>query len=275
VCIDCQYPRLAVRAIELSLAECSYERVKLLTDDPRAVPARDPRIEVVPISPIRSIEDYSRFVVKELLHHVSTDFVQVIQWDGYVINGKAWSDSFLQYDYIGARWWFREDGRNVGNGGFSLRSRRLLEALQDPEILVNDAEDNVICVIYRSLLEQRHGIRFAPGEVADRYAFEGITPTLTEFGFHRVFNFAYLYDAATLATVVDGIPDEAFRPEAMVTFIEILGILKRTPEALRYAQRFRQDEQRFARLPADFRARFETITAGLDADATTHLHAKK
>ena len=83
---------------------------------------------------VASAREYSRFVIKDLLRDIATDFVQIIQWDGYVINGPAWTNEFLDYDYIGARWWFRKHDRNVGNGGFSLRSRRLLEALQDAAI---------------------------------------------------------------------------------------------------------------------------------------------
>src|SRR5690349_6482270 len=68
-------------------------------------------------------EDYNRFVVTELHNHFNTEHCLLIQWDGYVINPEAWSDEFLQYDYIGAPW----DTNIVGNGGFSLRSKRFCE----------------------------------------------------------------------------------------------------------------------------------------------------
>ena len=135
VCIDCQLPRLAVRAMEHTLRQCEYEHARFFTDD-AGVARSDPGIEVVAIPRIDSSAAYSRFVLKDLLHHVATDFVQIIQWDGYVTNAAAWSAEFLAYDYIGARWWFRETGRDVGNGGFSLRSRKLLLALQDRKSVV-------------------------------------------------------------------------------------------------------------------------------------------
>ena len=54
-------------------------------------------------------------------------------------NGTATSCSrrrgtppFSHCDYIGAQWFWHNDGMRVGNGGFSLRSRKLLTALQDP-----------------------------------------------------------------------------------------------------------------------------------------------
>jgi hypothetical protein len=92
----------------------------------------------------------------------------VVQHDGYVLNGGAWTDDFLKYDYIGAPW----GGVNlVGNGGFSLRSRRLLEACSrmDGE---PHPEDDFICRRHRKDLENL-GMRFAPKELADRFAVEG------------------------------------------------------------------------------------------------------
>ena len=53
----------------------------------------------------------------------------LIQWDGYVVNPEAWDPAFLGCDYLGAKWYWHDDGMRVGNGGFSLRSRRLLDAL--------------------------------------------------------------------------------------------------------------------------------------------------
>jgi hypothetical protein len=251
-----------VRALELSLRQCDYESVRLFTDD-MGVARSDSRIELVAIPRIASSADYSRFVLKDLFHHVDTDFVQVIQWDGYVTNGAAWSEEFLAYDYIGARWWFREEGRDVGNGGFSLRSRKLLAALQDPQIAAGDPEDNAICLDNRDLLEKRHGIRIAPGAVADRYSFEGNQPTGKEFGFHRLFNFPYFHDEAQLASVLDAVPDESFISGPTVTMLQKLARMERRREALRYAKRIHADAPRFAAFHPQFRANLERLMLGL------------
>jgi len=258
VAIDCRLPRLALRALEMSLRQCAYESARLFTDDTALEPS-DPRIELVAIPRIASSGEYSRFVLKDLLHHIESDFVQIIQWDGYVTNAGAWSDEFLDYDYIGARWWFREEGRNVGNGGFSLRSRKLLRALQDGDIAVGDPEDNIICIENRDLLADRHGIRIAPGSLADRYSFEGNPPSGKEFGFHRVFNFPYFHDEAELAGVLDAIPDEQFSTAASVTLVEYLVRMGRRREALRYAKRIRAEAGRFPEIPQKFRAHLERL----------------
>jgi len=255
VCIDCQFLALAARALMLTLAQCEYGLVKFFTDA-HAVPGLDPRVRVVPVPTIASALDYSRFVLKHLVDHVDTDFVQVVQWDGYVTNGAAWRDEFFDYDYIGARWWFREDGRNVGNGGFSLRSRRLLEALRDEAIKVTDAEDNAICLVHREYLESSHGIRIAPAAVADRYSFEGTKRTGAEFGFHRAFNLPYFYGEAQLAEVLDAIPDDKFCAPGSVSLVFRLIELNRKREALRYAKRIRA-QPAYAQLPGDFRGDLE------------------
>ncbi len=83
-------------------------------------------------------------MLRDLASHVETSHALCIQWDGYVLRGQAWDPAFLTYDYIGAPWPHFSDGHNVGNGGFSLRSRRLLEACRQLPFDGQTAEDVVI-----------------------------------------------------------------------------------------------------------------------------------
>ena len=133
---------------------------------------------------------YSKFILKGLADHIETDFVLCVQWDGYVLNGQNWSDDFLAVDYIGAPWPQFDDEHDVGNGGFSLRSRRLLEACADSRIDGNEPEDLAICRNSRPLLESDYGIRFADRELAGRFSYERTAPKGHEFGFHGAFNLA-------------------------------------------------------------------------------------
>src|SRR4029453_13200210 len=144
-------------------------------------------IEIVPIAPIVSRDAYSHFILKSLLPHIATTHVLLMQWDGYVCNPDAWDPAFLDCDYIGAKWFWHNDAMRVGNGGFSLRSRRLLEALQDPRIALSVVEDETICRTFRPLLERDYGIRFADEALADRFAFEAAYPIGRPFGFHGLF----------------------------------------------------------------------------------------
>ena len=165
----------------------------------------------MPIGRIASRDDYSRFVLKHLADHVATPHVLLVQWDGYVVNPAAWDDAFLDCDYLGARWFWHTDGHDVGNGGFSLRSLRLLQALQDPRIELVEAEDLTIGRTFRDLLEREHGIRFGDAALADRFAFEAAYPVGTPFGFHGLFNFCRVVPPAELAALVPAFSDAIAR----------------------------------------------------------------
>ena len=60
--------------------------------------------EVRVIEPITTSAEYSVFVLTQLQRHIETDFVLLVQWDGYVLFGEAWLPEFQSYDYVGARW---------------------------------------------------------------------------------------------------------------------------------------------------------------------------
>ena len=89
-----------------------------------------------------------------------------------------------------------------GNGGFSLRSRRLLQAMRSEGFLrVEAPEDDVIARHNRPWLERAHGIRFAPADIADRFAYERGDPQRPTFGFHGLFNlWRHLDDTQVLSS---------------------------------------------------------------------------
>jgi tetratricopeptide (TPR) repeat protein len=182
--VDSQNHALAARAMWQTLAAMKFADALFFSD----LGTDTGGARHVAIAPLDGRAAYSRFIVKGMLDYIQTEHVLLIQWDGYVVNPAAWTDEFLKYDYIGAPWGFHADAYRVGNGGFSLRSRRLLEALQDPEIVDLDPEDEAICRRYRPMLEHRYGIRFAPEEVAARFSFETTYPQGVPFGFHALYN---------------------------------------------------------------------------------------
>lgn len=175
-----------VEALKRSMNQADFGQVLLLSD-------KEPPAEVSPaitwhrIERLGSRADYSNFMLQHLCEHVSTTHALCVQWDGFVLDGTAWDDSFLDYDYIGAVWPQFHDCHNVGNGGFSLRSRRLLNLCQRLPANDSDAEDIVIARLFRPQLE-KEGIHFAPESVARRFAFERAAPTGQEFGFHGAYN---------------------------------------------------------------------------------------
>ncbi|MFX1674554.1 DUF5672 family protein [Paraburkholderia sp. A2WS-5] len=183
--IDTINPALAARALDTSMSQCRFGDALLLAHEEVTTRARFVRVER-----LQSLGDYSIFMIKQLARYISTPWVLVVQWDGYVVDGSRWTDTFRRYDYIGARWLNVRPGLEVGNGGFSLRSSKLLEALSDDRFKVGpDAvEDALICGTWRSSLEDDFGISFASGEVADHFSYEYEIPRLPTFGFHGVFN---------------------------------------------------------------------------------------
>jgi hypothetical protein len=214
--VDCLHPMLAQRALLESARECRFGNIVLFTDSPAT---RD--VPTVSIAPITSMQAYSRFMLKELHRHIQTPWALVVQWDGYVVNPRAWRSEFLEYDYIGAPWPHHDDGHTVGNGGFSLRSKRLMDVMASPEFDATDdqPEDVVMCRIHRPKLEARHGIRFAPPDVAGRFSYENVLPVEPTFGFHGAFNLWRHLDDESLRGVIAALHPSTLRSSQMLKLL--------------------------------------------------------
>lgn len=170
-----------IQALETSLLHVDVAAALLLTDRP--VTPEHPDITIVPIAPITSSRGYSEFILTQLVDYVETSHCIVIQWDGHVLAAAHWHPDFLAYDYIGASWPQFDDGHDVGNGGFSLRSRRLMELCREPGFRSFHPEDVAIARINRDWLEAQ-GMRFAPRALADRFAAERAGDVTASFGYH-------------------------------------------------------------------------------------------
>ncbi len=238
-----------IRAMEASLQEVEVARALLFTHENLA--ARDitvsPEIEIVPIKRIDSSIAYSEFILSYLPDHIQTSYGLIVQWDGHVIDAERWEEVFLDYDYIGASWPQFNDGHDVGNGGFSLRSRRLMEACRDVDFVAHHPEDVAIGRTNRAMLETK-GMVFAPAEVANRFAAERAGDPDASFGYHGVFlmpdvlgseefwnTFRTLDDRATFRHDFGAILAAAFRgKDAVLRSLIFIGIclkdfLKRRP----------------------------------------------
>jgi hypothetical protein len=177
--------RPTIEALRASVREVDFGQVLLLSDEPP--PDLDPAITWRRIERLGTRLDYSRFMLKGLRQHITTSHVLCIQWDGFVLNGAEWRPRFLEFDYIGSVWPHFYDGYNVGNGGFSLRSRRFLDACRELPWTGIEPEDVFVSRVQRPRLEEL-GMRFAPEAVARQFAYERTAPTGHEFGFHGAFN---------------------------------------------------------------------------------------
>jgi hypothetical protein len=194
-----------VAALRQSSANIEFGAIKIFCDVcPDGI--EDTSIEWIAIAAMRSRQDYTRFILKDLHSHINTDFALCVQWDGFILRPQAWRPQFLDYDYIGAPWPQFTDGWSVGNGGFSLRSKRLLRATADDSIPIDDAEDVIICRKARKLLEERYGIIYAPLSEAGHFSCERSEPKDNEFGFHGIFNFSRLFGSEKLRETLNSVP---------------------------------------------------------------------
>lgn len=198
VSVACLRVSETIRAIHKSMRGINFGAVKLLTSED----VTDDTIEIIKIEKL-DYENYNRFVVFELYKYIDTDYALIVQDDGYVINPEMWRDDFFNYDYIGAPWMlppptdsvsFRDPFGNimrVGNGGFSFRTKKLLEMptklnLEWRSYYGYFNEDGFFTCHNRHLIEAQ-GCVYAPIDVAKYFSHEAEIPEIqgiTPFGFH-------------------------------------------------------------------------------------------
>jgi len=187
VAIDYQHHELTKFAIEQTM-KCVDVKDVLTISDKEILPGAG----LIQTNPVHDMTQYNLIMLKGIADLIETDHALYVQWDGMANKPDRWTDDFLKYDYIGAPWPNEPQGRDVGNGGFSLRSRKLLNACLDPEVVLlpehNFAqEDASIGRNFRPLLEQRYDIKFAPTHVASHFSYE-LGFYNNSFGFHGIWN---------------------------------------------------------------------------------------
>ena len=163
------------------------------------------------VKPLTNIDEYNYYILYHLHKHIDTEFCLLVQDHAFIINPDAWREEFFSYDYIGAPWPIRDrayitpygEHQRVGNGGFSFRSKKLLEVPRVQWIPFrvadvakdfykmfggnNTNEDGNICVHNKHLYEM-HGCKIAPVEVAKYFSYESPVPEnqgIIPFGFHN------------------------------------------------------------------------------------------
>jgi hypothetical protein len=192
VVVDCFNYNSAAKALLHSISKINFGKALYLSDKIYKTREFDCKI----IEKIKSREEYSKFMITKLGSYIKTEFCLVIQYDGFIIHPELWTDEFLDYDYIGSPWWY-EDGYNVGNGGFSLRSKNLLNACRCfiGESKEFHPEDDFIGRQARHIFEQDFDIKFAPEDIAEKFSWERNDkyPAFKNntFGFHGIRNFIF------------------------------------------------------------------------------------
>lgn len=219
-CVDTRLPRMALDAMIICMDQVQFGKALLFTRPDHGLTDVPDTIQVIELGNINSIEAYSRFLLKGMGPYLRTSHVLIVQWDGYVLDPDMWRDAYMEVDYIGAVWPQYGDEHRVGNGGFSLRSRKLLDALASDDIIASHPEDTCIARTWRTQLEQRWGIRFADENMAHQFAFERDRQTLSSFGFHGLSNMALLLSESQLRNFM------AHAPAALFGSVEARGFIK-------------------------------------------------
>jgi hypothetical protein len=187
-------------SMRISLHNIDFGAAKLLcTSKPKE---KYPDIEYIPIPQLKSVDDYNEIIFQDLHKYFKTSHCLIVQADSFVVNSNLWSDAFLKYDYIGGPWpnkiqvspdlILNLEKNPVGNGGFSLRSKKLAETTSKINFkslnFPMKAEDVVICYyLYQEMIDS--GIRFAPTNLAAKFSLENIDNLYGQnvnsvFGFH-------------------------------------------------------------------------------------------
>jgi hypothetical protein len=236
LCVETREPELAHWAINHCLDCAQFSKVVLLTDLSRVIEKKY-EIEYIQAPLIRTTKDYSDFLLTGLEQYVQGTHVLVIQWDSFIVHPELWSEDFLSYDYIGSVWPHHPENP-VGNGGFSLRSLRLLQAMARPEFIKKHPEDYCICVDNKEFLQKECGIQIAPVSVAERFAVER-SPWHEAFGFHGFFNFAKVLNDQALEDFLPLLPESSFSGIDTYHLISSLRELGRVSLAKKIAQKVR------------------------------------
>lgn len=185
------------RIIKASCSKIKFGAIKVVSAQKDLIFDSDVEVTYVDGFDLRG---YNKFMIQELNQFVDTDFVLTFQNDGFILNPEKWDSDFLNYDWIGAPWPNDLKSR-VGNGGFSLRSKKMLEFCENMEYVDNvglnpnsncTPEDHLICrENYEKCLDA--GLKFAPISLAKKFSYEmpidddrTFNP-LNTFGFHGVF----------------------------------------------------------------------------------------
>jgi hypothetical protein len=186
---------LARVAINDCVSKVSFGGVLIYTNEPGRVAVSNAEYATVSDWPTK--REAGNFYYTDAAKPIKTSRALLMEWDAGIGDVAAWSDEFLEYDYIGAPWpWLRNgDPLNVGNGGFALYSKRLIDFVYANRVRFPMWTDMDISRTHRPAIERETGFKWAPAEVAERFSFEGWNgrggankPTQPSFGYHGVFN---------------------------------------------------------------------------------------
>lgn len=183
--LNCVDPELGVKALKYSCRNIQFGRVILITHErPKNLPDD---IELILIDKLDHTGT-SKFHIEHFHKYIQTPYVISVETDGFILNPHMWTDEFLEYDYIGAPWpalpWNRAN--RVGNGGFRLESKKLLNLLSG--IVWNGQHDDVMITNTFKNYFEYYGCKFPSIEIAAKFSLEHKIPEI-EYDLNKCFGF--------------------------------------------------------------------------------------
>ena len=189
-------------ALKISSYEIDFASVKLLSSSKPKIKFSE--IEYIHI-PEMNLDGYCKLIIEDLYKYFDTTHCLIIQDDGFIVNSDQWNNDFLNFDYIGAPWTKTVSPKKnlniellnnrVGNGGFSLRSKKFASVCKDlnffnlkDKFSINN-EDIIIChYLYDYMIKK--DIKFAPIKLASNFSMED-EKTNNQYGYdiNKVFGF--------------------------------------------------------------------------------------
>lgn len=203
--INCVNARDGINAMHYSMRGMKFSDAILFTHEDIEADG----IRVVKIDKLNSVDEYNDKVLRlwEMLNElgIEYDFMLLCQDDGFVLDRGKWCNQFLNFDYLGAPWpnnkeWIEKqtkvnkymvgDWNRVGNGGFSLRSKKFVKASSSFNSCLGLGED-----IFLSLLKYEQmkmmGIKFGTVEMALRFSYENPVAEEDYRNFHNGSHFGF------------------------------------------------------------------------------------
>ena len=239
VIIDCVNFEQAAKAIETMQGYADFAKIKYFNHIENI--SGEDVVESIKIDKINNIRDYNEFVIKQLHNYIETDYCMIFQWDGFILNPDAWDNEYLNYDYIGAPWWFHYD-KNVGNGGFCIRTKKLMEFVSKLPTPENYTEDVFICRDNYQLLID-NGFKFAPYELAEKFSIEN-GKWDGQLGFHdfKITNISNWQQQREKTAVCFGDVGDVIYSIPTFRALQVKKIILDTRNVDKHGQRFKMDE---------------------------------
>ena len=174
-------PQLDLRDVTFVCGDSNRDRRDIINHIIAQVSSSIEFGEIVHETNIPTLTDYNLWITKKLKDIIKTEYCLIFQWDGFPVNAEAWRDDWLDYDYIGAPWLTQPwpEDQTVGNGGFSLRSRKYLELASSENYNGKMPEDEYFC------RQHKLDCSYAPVDQAFNFAVEDIYYK-GQFGFHGI-----------------------------------------------------------------------------------------